>query len=489
MYSTDHFFLNKIDQLVQEIEQINNVSQVLSITNAKDYKSAPGTGQIYDFPILRFDQPEKYHLDSIRIAENDLWNGVLLAKDKKSTALWIKHTQQLSKVKCDTISIDLHEVLSHYTFDKTHIMGRSVGQKIYVEMMRDEMKIFMSLSFFLVMIFLLIAFRSLWGILIPIFVMTLAIIWNLAIIKLLGQKIDSMLTILPTIIFVVGMSDIVHFLTRYLAELRNGIDKLTAIKITIKEVGLATLLTSLTTALGFLTLVSSPILPISNFGLYTAFGVILAFVLTFSMLPSILVLVHKPKVQQLRKRDYWQPKLRWLFLFSLRNRKVILWSSIVVFGLSCWAISTVRANNYLLQGLNEDHPLKQEMRYFEKNYSGARPLEVAVIFKPNVDHFSPKTMGELKVFEDYLTQYYGLNAITSFHSLLQKTDEVISGKKEGFESSKKRIKKAHKFLKSRDELIDKFYNSDIQMARIYGQTDDLGRQYYDIKSKELSALF
>ncbi len=481
----DQSFLKDIEKLVTEIEKIENVEQVLAITNARDFKKAPGTGQIYDYPILHINKPERYTRDSISIAANDLFRGTIVSKDLTSTALWIKHTQQISKEKCDNLSNDLHRVLDGFTFDKTHIMGRSVGQKIYVEMMQNEMMIFMGLSFILVIAFLFIAFRSGWGILIPIFVMTLAIIWNLAIIKLLGQKIDSMLTILPTIIFVVGMSDIVHFLTRYLAELRNGNDKLSAIKITIREVGLATLLTSLTTALGFLTLVSSPILPISNFGLYTAAGVIIAFILTFSMLPSTLVLVHKPKVNALKKRDYWKPKLAYLFLYSLRNRKTILWLSLITFVLSGWAISTIRANNYLLQGLNENHPLKQEMRFFEKNYSGARPLEVAVIFKPDTDPFSTKTMRELALLEDHLKHNYGLNAITSFHSILKKTDEVVSSKKPGFEDSEKRIKKAYIYLLNEREIIQKFYNSEKNMARIYGQTDDLGRQYYISKGEDL----
>lgn len=481
-------FLANVDNLVEDLSLVKNIDQVLAITNAKDFKSAPGTGQIYEIPVLRFDQPEKYASDSLRLTQNENWFGTIVSRDMKSTALWVRHKQYLSKFGCDTLSYDLNNLMAEYEFDEVHMMGRSIGQVIYVDMMKEEMILFMSLSFVLVVIFLLLAFRTFWGVWVPALVVILAIVWNLAIIKLLGQKIDTMLTILPTIIFVVGMSDIVHFLTRYLAELRLGMNKIAAIKITIKEVGLATLLTSLTTALGFITLVTSPIVPIANFGLYTALGVILAFILAFTLLPSILVLLHQPQVKALKDKDFWRVKMHHLFIFSLRNRKAILIGTTFIFGFCFWAITLVQSNNFLLQDLKENHPLKKEMRYFEKQFSGARPLEVAVIYDEGVDHLSPEVMNNLMQLEDYLKQQYGMMAVTSFHKLLQKTDEVISGKKTGFQDSQKRINKAYKFLKGRDEIVSRFYSPENNMSRIYGQTADLGRIYYKEKNENLETF-
>ena len=481
-------FLAKVNELVQDVSAVHNVEQVLSVTNARDFKSAPGTGQLYEVPVLRYDQPEKYAVDSANIAKNETWLGTIVSRDMTTTSLWVKHRQYLSKAGCDTISYDLNNVLANYEFDGLHMMGRSIGQVIYVDMMKKEMLVFMSMSCVLVVIFLVLAFRTFWGVWVPALVVVLAILWNLAIIKLLGQKIDTMLTVLPTIIFVVGMSDIVHFLTRYLAELRLGKDKISAIKVTIKEVGLATLLTSLTTALGFVTLITSSVQPVANFGLYTALGVLLAFVLAFTLLPSILVLLHQPEVKKLKDRDFWRLKLHWLFIFALRKRKAILVSSLFIIGFCCYAITLVQSNNYLLQDLDEDHALKKEMRFFEKQFSGARPLEVAVIYKDGVDHLSPDVMNDLMQVEDFLEQKYGMMALTSFRKILAKTDEVLSGGRKNFEDSKKRINKAYKFIKGREELTSRFYNSEANMSRIYGQTADLGRLHYVKKGKELETF-
>ena len=104
-----------------------------------------------------------------------------------------------------------------------------------------------------------------------------------------GKGIDIMTVVLPTIIFVVGMSDVGahhHALPRRTARGPRALSF--ALRKAFREVGLATFLTSLTTAIGFLTLLSSAIGPIREFGLYTAAGVFIAFGLAFSLLPAVL---------------------------------------------------------------------------------------------------------------------------------------------------------------------------------------------------------
>ena len=111
-----------------------------------------------------------------------------------------------------------------------------------------------------------------------------------------GEPINIMLTILPSIIFIVAMSDVIHLVSKYLEELRQGKTNLEAVKIAYKEVGMATLLTSVTTAIGFLSLLTVPLQPVKIFGIYTALGVLVAFILAYTLLPSLLVLVRPPKL-------------------------------------------------------------------------------------------------------------------------------------------------------------------------------------------------
>src|SRR5690606_10470904 len=109
-----------------------------------------------------------------------------------------------------------------------------------------------------------------WGIIIPLIIVLFSMFWTVGIMAAIGQPFNLVLTVLPSIIFVVAMSDVVHLVTKYIDELRLGKSKFEAIKIAYREIGFATLLTSATTAIGFLTLLTVSMKPVQAFGIYTA---------------------------------------------------------------------------------------------------------------------------------------------------------------------------------------------------------------------------
>ena len=151
--------------------------------------------------------------------------------------------------------------------------------------MQREVALFVSIGLVILVVFLWVAFQSIWGVCIPLLVVLLSGLWTLGTMEMTGKSIDIMTIVLPTIIFVVGISDVVHILSRYYEELRRGASQFQGIQAAFKEVGLATFLTTLTTAVGFLTLMSSSVVPIRDFGIYAA-GVGIAYLLAF-ISPSI----------------------------------------------------------------------------------------------------------------------------------------------------------------------------------------------------------
>ena len=135
------------------------------------------------------------------------------------------------------------------------------------------------------------------------------------------------------------MSDVVHILSRYYEELRNLASKETAIRRAFKEVGLATFLTTLTTAVGFLTLTTSSVAPIRDFGLYSAAGVGIAYVLAFTLLPSVMVLLPAPRVRRDGYGLFWNQVLHRQFRKVLQRGRWIFAGTLVVIGLAAWGTS------------------------------------------------------------------------------------------------------------------------------------------------------
>lgn len=489
----DPDFLNRADELVDRLQALPNVDTVVSPTRFETSLRDPFLGTVFKKPLLRRNDPEALKRDSAQIWQRNELIGTFFSSDGKSIALQINHKQYLSKEACDTISIDIERVLSESQFDVTHAVGRSIGQRYYVQTMQRELLIFTSLGILLIITFLWIAFRSAWGIWVPISVVLLSVIWVLGIMKLTGKPIDIMLIILPTIIFVVGMSDVVHILTRYFEELRKGLSKIAAVRIAFKEVGLATLLTSITTAVGFLTLLTSSIQPIANFGSTTAIGVFVAFILAFSMLPAVLVLSPRPNIDtKTSSQMFWTRQLHGSLRWTFRNRGFILIITGVILTLSIYGLSRIEVNNFLLEDLKDDDPLKQEFVFFETHFAGGRPFEMAIILKDGAQIFDLDVLQDLDHLESYLVTNYGVGSLLSPARILKTANREIQGGASSYYKIPEAQSDIDKLVRTvkrfdKDSVLSLFVNEPRAISRIQGKVGDLGAREFSRRNEALYA--
>lgn len=486
----DYDFLQRTDSLAKELRKIEYVEEVLSPTELPDLIRDPLLGQIFTRKLLRWEEPENYAADSARIFQRKELVGSLFSQDGKAILLQLRHKEFLHKEGCDSLARNLKKALSHAGFDEAHVVGRAVGQEYYIRLMQTELIIFVSLSIVLVIVFLILAFRSFWGVWVPITVVLLSIIWTLAFMKICGKQIDLMLTILPTILFVVGMSDVVHIITRYFEALRTGEAKIPALLGTFKEIGLATFLTSLTTAVGFLTLLTSPIQPLYEFGIYAAAGVFIAYLLAFSLLPAVLVLSSPPSYARINPRAViWNRILHSSFLWLLGNQRKVISIGIVILAISLYGMSYIRVNNFLLEDLREGDELRQEFEFFADKFAGARPFEMSVrVLDTSKSTLHPQVLRELDKIGTYLEEQYGVGNIISPATLIKSAHRTwMGGSEEYFRLPEDSLLSGTlvKTLKRKplSETFRLFVDEDEKLLRITGKVADEGSEVFIEKNK------
>ena len=217
-----------------------------------------------------------------------------------------------------------------------------MAQAYYVGVMEREVAWFVSVGIVLLVAFLWFAFRTVWGVMVPLTVVLMSGLWTLGIMVATGKAVDVMTVVLPTILFVVGISDVVHVLTRYYDERRADATHQTAMQRAFREVGLATFLTSLTTALGFLTLLTSSIGPVHDFGVYAAVGVGVAYVLAFTLLPSVMVLAPPPVISKSGTGVFWNGALHKALRWTLLNKGMLAVAWVGIAGASVVLGSALR---------------------------------------------------------------------------------------------------------------------------------------------------
>lgn len=493
----DQTFLGAVRALSDSLETINGVTQVIDPTALSLPVQDPALGMVFQRPILRWDSPQHYAADSSYLWRGDQWVGSLLSADGKSLALTVGQKAMLSKQGCDEIAADVDGVLQRWTDlqtqrgmkVETHRAGRAHAQVHYVSVMEREVALFVGLGLVLLVTFLYIAFRTWWGIVIPLTVILLSGLGTLAFMEVTGKGIDIMTIVLPTIIFVVGMSDVVHIITRYLDELRGGLPPFVALRKAFREVGLATFLTSLTTALGFLTLLSSAIVPIREFGLYTAAGVFIAFALAFTLLPAVLIRSKAPIKEaaspSATSASPWTPWLSRWFVRILRYRKPILITTGFFTLVSIGLVTNIEVNNFLLEDLREDDPLRQEFNFFERSFAGVRPYELALEFEAGRDIMAePKVLATVDSVERWLKEDVGAGSVLGPATAARTAHRLMNGDRPSADripegpALEKLLKRLSKWGKNNSNTSSPGWsdvvNTDIGLARITAKTADLG---------------
>ncbi|HEY9082286.1 MAG TPA: efflux RND transporter permease subunit [Vicingaceae bacterium] len=486
-------FLEKADRFTADLEKLPHVVSVISPTNIKQpVFSAFGFMEI---PLLHVGEPEKYKNDSIRIAKSKEYINTLFAPDFKSISIVVNNVDIINKKESDALIFALEELIQEYDFEIIHYAGKIRGQKAYLTIMNKEVKLFLLASVLLVIIFLIISFRSFFGTVIPIITVFIAIIWTLAFMFLLGKKLDLMTMLLPTILFVVGMSDAVHILNRFIEELRKNKSKKEAVRITFKEVGLATLLTSITTAVGFFTLIVVSVVPVKEFGIYSGIGVIFAFLIAITLLPAILTLSRPPAIIKHRKKEmFWNRFLSKTLLITLRHPKRIVVIYTLILATSVIGIFQLKVDFHLLEDLHESHPLQQDFRFFENTYSGVRPFEMAILLKDTHQVFDYEVIKELDKVEKYLYDDYGVNFLLSpvaVVKMINKAQNTGNSNAYKIPETKKDYQKITKWLKnpSIKKHLSNLVSPDKKTIRFTGKMHDVGSYQSRILNDDFDTFF
>lgn len=475
----DKEFLTKIDSVTGQLIDLPWIQYAVSPTNLK--YPVIGTFGPLEIPVLHFDDPERYHEDSIKIYGNDEWVESVFSADGSAVLLYLKHLPNLEATSADSMLLQVEQIIKGQNFQQIHLGGLLVGEKVYINKMQQDLLVFFSMSVVLVILFLYGVYRTPLAIIVPILVVVLAIIWLMGIMGIVGKRLEILVILLPSILFVIGMSDIVHILTKFIEEIRRSADKKKALRFTIKEIGYATFLTSLTTAVGFISLYSANSRPIKEFGIYAAIGVFIAYLLAFTLMPATLLRLKDP-VNSLRvfRPSRWSGKMHQLFAAVLKYKMHILLCSVLAILWSFWGISKIKGNYYLLDELPKENSLKKDSHFFNQHFGGIRSFEMMVGVKGyDKTVYSPEFLKEMAKIDQFLKNDLEMKGVTSIVNSVKTLNRAVNGGLQAYftipedASGYRKLSKYMKLVQARDSQY-KMVADSIRWARISAKLGDIG---------------
>jgi hypothetical protein len=296
----------------------------------------------------------------------------------------------------------------------------------------------------------------------------------------LGRELNALSALYPILMCIVGVADTIHITSKYLDELEKGHDRSTAIRITLKEIGLATFITCITTAVGFASLITNRTAPIQGFGLNAALGVVAAFFVIYGWLWAMLPRFDANQLVKFTPEyAFWEKSMARIYQFTRIRSKQIVWVSLGLLAVCLLGISRINTNYRLKSNLPRGQKITQDFLYFEDKFSGFRPVEFAV-FPQNgraADDF--EVLREMDKFETHLRSYAPMKTLVSINDIYRSLNAMNYGNRpEGYKlpdslaafQSIKRL--AEKLPPSASEVL---LSKNHDKARIAGRMQDVGR--------------
>ncbi len=484
----DTSFLRKVEAFSKEAyKEIPYVKLVQSLPNYRYPVMTPfGPTTV---PALHLDKPEQLKSDSIRLMKDErvLYNLLNLAAT--STAVVIKTDDNIQMEASDSIMEAVYKLLDKHELDDYHLLGRAYFQSELAKLQFKEIMISTVISGILVCLVMILIFKKWASIFVALSSIGVGLMIFMGFLALLGRELSVMAALYPILMLIVGTSDVIHIMSKYHDELRKGNSKRESMRVTIKQIGLATLLTSLTTAAGFATLLSSRIGPIQEFGVNSAIGVLIAYVVVIGFTCPMLSLFSKDQMITTQKSmNRWSGMLSWAYKFSIEKRRAITMVSLfflVLFGIG---ISKIHTNYDLYTNLPTGEKISEDFLYFEKEYAGFRPLELAGTLQGDYKIYDHEVISAVAKTEDYLKSLPEIQTAFSMGTIAKSLNQMLKRANESAYviPEKEDYSKVKKMLVTLPSIgTDALISKDKSMTRISSKIKDVGAENIKVMSAKV----
>lgn len=457
--------LNDLRTITEKLESIEFLSEVFSLWNARQIRNVNDQltfDSYFDDEMLEngFDSDEL----KVSITSDPILSGFLINTGGTATAiiLVIDEEQNTYSNRNEIIRL-LNETLDEFRGDYTfHISGIPYFRNQYVNLLNGEIVMYIAISSILIILLLWYLYRTLWGVLFPMIIVWATLLFTVALIQLTGGYLEIMSSTIAPILLCVGVADAVHMISKYDDSRESRMNKSASIIEMLKTLGSATFLTSVTTAIGFASLLSSTVMPMQRFGAYTAVGVLLAYLVTILFLPAALTRSKKKRVFNEKSGSFYPVLNNWLMKISAVNRlhfRKVLWVGLGITLFFGYGIKNIDVNGRVFDDVGDDTDLMQDSRFFSENISPMFPMEFLINTGTPDGALSADLLERLYLMEEKLLRYDEIHRITGLHTLIAEVHRVMSvnnDEQHGFDEQNDHFDKSPSGLPGTDNSVAQY---------------------------------
>ncbi|MEQ8687415.1 MAG: MMPL family transporter [Imperialibacter sp.] len=384
IYKVENF--QKFRYLADELARINNITNVLSLPSLQHLVKNDEKKRLEMKPFFTSIPDTQPALDSMLREANQIkvYSGQLINPDNGATLIMVSINKEILSTKNrDGVVGDVlmvAQLFEEETGIKLHYAGLPYIRFINTSKVKAELQLFLVLSVIVTGIILFFFFRSFQAVLFPLILIGTMIVWVMGTLSLFGYKITLLTGLIPPIIVVIGIPNCVYLLNKYHQEYALHGDKMMALSNMIRRIGIVTLMTNFTTAIGFLVLLIVDIVVLREFGTIAGINIMSTFIVSIVFIPTVFSYLPPPKKRHLKHLDM-KPLAKLLYGIDLlvhRHKYKVFLFSIVLVAVSIFGMTRIRAVSHMIDDLPDDSPVRYDLAFFEENFSGVMPLELLI---------------------------------------------------------------------------------------------------------------
>ncbi len=485
-------FLVALDSATRGTGRIPGVERALSISNFR-YAVVSPFG-ILDYPAVHPEDTARYASDSARLFADERILGKLISEDGRTAVILLKTADTLDQQDALPLIQGVRDVMAQAGLHDHHLLGKAYFETELIRIQRREFLLYACLSVVLVCLVTLLMFRKVWVVVLSALTVGLSLLLFTGILGALGIEQNVMSTLYPIVIIIIGISDAVHFIGKYLVELRRNANRKIALFRTLSDIGFATFLTAITSAIGFLTMLTSNVPPIRNFGLYSALGVLVVYAVVVFLISPMLTFFRPDQIDAHTDGESagWNNFLQRIYqIGKQRQRRVILITSVVL-GIFIYGVTQISTNIHIGQGLPRGEKITEDFVFFERHFNGFRPFEIAAEAQGEHRIDEPAVLREIEKVEQKAITYPMVNGLQSITMMYKSMHRAHHGDQVAFYA----LPASDSVLLNYNRLLKKFavremntlITSDHKAGRISGFISDVGTDSIRAMQEDLQAF-
>lgn len=373
--------LSKVKRLTKKLQNLGEIEKS-DVTSLYTADNITGTATGLEVNPFFTEVPESSSaLAKLqkRVRTNEMVYERIVSKDETVTLV-------IAEIGDDAFSQEFYHELKEIagSFEDTdhtlYVAGTPIVEGTMAYLGPKDMKKMVPIVVLVIILVLYITLRNVKTTVLTLLVVLFSTIWAFGLMASFSVPIYAVTTMVPVMLIAIGVADGIHLFShvRLFQKEHPGATKKESTIDMIKNMWKPVMMTSVTTSVGFVSLLTSEVYPIKYFGLFTAFGVMSAMVLSLVFIPAGLMTFGKPKFPEKKKKSqnenyavakYWTSRI-------LNNKKQVFIITGIVIVLSIIGLQNVWINSSFLDKFEEDSDIVQTDKFINKKFGGTTKLNV-----------------------------------------------------------------------------------------------------------------